>query len=278
MGKSQRLRFRDLRKLYLLVGECCEVGSDPIAWHKRMAEGLSEIFDSRLGISGMIASFDLCKVRYTDTAVLGFYDWGWDSLEQRKTFQDYCSSGLQATDPVILAFNKIPGQMNCRRLFDVLTEEQWYGSEHYQACYRHWNVHDILFSLSRRPTQTGVGLHWINIGRDIGQQPFSVRDKRMFHLFRLEIHRLLGEKLVPFGGVDILRLTPRLMQVLGLLTEGLSEKQVAGKLDLSIHTVHGYIKKLYRHFEVSSRSELLAKWHNIISAGLLDTHSSCEIT
>ena len=54
-------------------------------------------------------------------------------------------------------------------------------------------------------------------------------------------------------------LSPRLRQTLQHLLAGDSEKQVAGKLGLSRHTVHIYVKSLYRHFEVNSRGELLAK-------------------
>ena len=45
----------------------------------------------------------------------------------------------------------------------------------------------------------------------------------------------------------------------GLLA-GDSEKQVAAKLGLSRHTIHVYVKQLYKHYEVSSRAELLAQW------------------
>jgi DNA-binding CsgD family transcriptional regulator len=54
-------------------------------------------------------------------------------------------------------------------------------------------------------------------------------------------------------------LSPRQEQTLQLLLKGDSEKQVASKLELSKHTVHVYVKELYRRFEVSSRAELLAK-------------------
>jgi DNA-binding CsgD family transcriptional regulator len=54
-------------------------------------------------------------------------------------------------------------------------------------------------------------------------------------------------------------LSPRLEQTLRHLLGGDSEKQVARKLALSQHTVHVYVKALYRRFEVSSRAELLAK-------------------
>ncbi len=53
-------------------------------------------------------------------------------------------------------------------------------------------------------------------------------------------------------------LPPRVGQTLKYLLTGDSEKQVALRLNLSPHTVHVYVKKLYRHFKVSSRAELLA--------------------
>jgi DNA-binding CsgD family transcriptional regulator len=51
-----------------------------------------------------------------------------------------------------------------------------------------------------------------------------------------------------------------LRQTLDCLLEGDSEKQVAVRLGLSRLTVHQYVTSLYRHFGVSSRAELLARF------------------
>jgi DNA-binding CsgD family transcriptional regulator len=55
-------------------------------------------------------------------------------------------------------------------------------------------------------------------------------------------------------------LSPRERQTLELLLTGNAEKQIAARLDISRHTVHVYVKSLYKRFGVNSRSELLAKW------------------
>ena len=55
-------------------------------------------------------------------------------------------------------------------------------------------------------------------------------------------------------------LSPRMEQTLRWLLGGDSEKQVAAKLKLSPHTVHVYVKAIYRRYGVSSRGELLARW------------------
>lgn len=51
----------------------------------------------------------------------------------------------------------------------------------------------------------------------------------------------------------------RLEEVLGLIKEGYSEQQMATELGISSHTVHDYVKALYRRYNVHSRGELLFK-------------------
>jgi DNA-binding CsgD family transcriptional regulator len=55
-------------------------------------------------------------------------------------------------------------------------------------------------------------------------------------------------------------LTPACRRVLDALLAGDSEKEAARRLSLSIHTVHDYVKTLYRALGVSSRGELMAWW------------------
>jgi DNA-binding NarL/FixJ family response regulator len=57
-----------------------------------------------------------------------------------------------------------------------------------------------------------------------------------------------------------LNLSPRMKQTLEHLLHGYSEKQIARKLGLSPHTVHVYVKAIYRGFQVNSRGELLARF------------------
>jgi DNA-binding NarL/FixJ family response regulator len=70
--------------------------------------------------------------------------------------------------------------------------------------------------------------------------------------------RLLGAQVgIEKAGAD---LPPRLRQTLTSLLTGSSEKQIARAMNLSPHTIHVYVKQIYRHYNVSSRSELLARW------------------
>lgn len=55
-------------------------------------------------------------------------------------------------------------------------------------------------------------------------------------------------------------LPPRLDQTLRGLLRGQSEKQIAAELNVSIHTVHEYVKDLHRRLGVTSRGELLSRF------------------
>jgi DNA-binding CsgD family transcriptional regulator len=55
-------------------------------------------------------------------------------------------------------------------------------------------------------------------------------------------------------------LSRRERETLELLLTGNAEKQIAAALSISKHTVHVYVKSLYKRFGVNSRPELLAKW------------------
>ncbi|HEY4222284.1 MAG TPA: LuxR C-terminal-related transcriptional regulator [Myxococcota bacterium] len=119
-------------------------------------------------------------------------------------------------------------------------------------------------------TRAGIALKAFveNISLDgLGAQPSSGEGNAVVSLF---VVRPLIDGSGDAGIADPERLTdvlaphaddlpPRLMKTLAALCEGLSEKQIAARLGLSPHTVHGYVKTLYRRFAVQSRGELAAR-------------------
>jgi DNA-binding NarL/FixJ family response regulator len=72
-----------------------------------------------------------------------------------------------------------------------------------------------------------------------------------------------GTAIHPFTGEpDARNLTRRHRQVLDHLKTGLSEKEVSHELSISPHTVHVYVKAIYKKLKVTSRGELLSLWVN----------------
>lgn len=109
--------------------------------------------------------------------------------------------------------------------------------------------------LDRPRTSAGLAL----ARRHGDHRPFSQRDALLVALFHHEM-RWIYQFDLPLMSPDVMQLSPRARQTLQSLLAGLSEKEIAGHLGLSLNTVHHYVKQLYRHFHVTSRSQLLARW------------------
>jgi DNA-binding CsgD family transcriptional regulator len=61
--------------------------------------------------------------------------------------------------------------------------------------------------------------------------------------------------------------TPRERQILQLLAEGLTMRQVARRLEISPRTVETHVAKLYRKLDVRTRVQAIAR---AASIGLID--------
>ena len=80
-----------------------------------------------------------------------------------------------------------------------------------------------------------------------------------------ELCKLIGAQTSGVNGnggllANLTGLSPRMRQTLGFLIQGDSERQIALKLKISQHTVHVYVRQLYKRFDVNSRGELLARF------------------
>jgi len=65
-----------------------------------------------------------------------------------------------------------------------------------------------------------------------------------------------------FHGASIERqylITPREKEILTCIDMGLSYKELAERLDISVHTIHTHITKVFRKLKTSTRREALIK-------------------
>lgn len=69
------------------------------------------------------------------------------------------------------------------------------------------------------------------------------------------LHGAAGVVAAPGDVADETRLTPRQCEVLDFLCQGLSNKVIARRMDLSEFTVRGHVQAVLRHLKVTSRSE-----------------------
>ena len=110
--------------------------------------------------------------------------------------------------------------------------------------------HDLLFS--------AASLWEVTIKRGLGRDDFRV-DPRLLRRGLLD-NGYLEQPITSEHAIAVALLPPRLRQTLDCLLDGDSEKQVAARLGLSRHTVHEYVKALYRRLGITTRAELMVRY------------------
>jgi DNA-binding CsgD family transcriptional regulator len=87
--------------------------------------------------------------------------------------------------------------------------------------------------------------------RGTGERPFTEGDTSVLRLVQLEAPRSFEDPSP--------HLAPRVRQTLELVLTGLSDKEIAGRLQVSAHTARQYLKVIRRAYGVRSRAELIAR-------------------
>lgn len=168
----------------------------------------------------------------------------------------YFSKTQDANDPFNQAlWQQERGQALCRR--DLLSDREWYRHEHVAKGWRWVGLDDVLGSAVPLPRGTVllVGM------REWDRTPFSPRERGLHHRLTLHFDWLIQELFDKgYLGPRSDGLPRHLQGVLDRLLQGLAEKAIARDLALSPRTVNKYVEKILRHYQVNSRSELMALW------------------
>jgi DNA-binding CsgD family transcriptional regulator len=100
--------------------------------------------------------------------------------------------------------------------------------------------------------------------RRLDDGPFDEGDREL-----LRSALALGESDPRSSSVELVaapKLRRRHKETLDCLLTGATEKEIAVQLGLSVHTVHQYVKAIYRRFRVTSRAQLMASRLRPVSA------------
>ncbi len=104
-------------------------------------------------------------------------------------------------------------------------------------------------------TLVGFSLH-----RGAGGKKINEPECRLARLAIQEIRRLAEQGHLVLRGHSEPQLSARLNQVLDRLLSGENPKAIAIALDASVWTIRDHIQALYKHFGVSGRDELMARF------------------
>jgi DNA-binding CsgD family transcriptional regulator len=254
MSKSARLRLRDLRAIHTLVGECRELGDDADLWRGHLLTRLT------LDTGAMVAA-EYEGVFEPTFEVDGVSDVGWEGGDRRyfAAMNDEFARRGVGFNPMYPAYMaaSVAGCGPCLTRSDILTDTEWYGSPYFQHYHRPSGADAIMYCILPLPVGRMAGL---TLTRAAGAADFAPRNRAYLAEVLGRIAPLVGGPVARFTEPAPSALPPRVRQVLRCLLEGDSDKQIAARLGLSQHTVNEYVKRVFRHFGVYSRPELLARW------------------
>lgn len=245
----------EIRTVFRLVNACCEKWDDPDAWLDELLRGVAAILDCQ--------STQLQLARPGGDPerpeIVPLASRGW----LREGDERYYLESLRGDDRPTLpnagvvigpAVGEGSAAAFTRRM--VVPDEAWYGCDFYRRYVEPIGMDEWAVAFRAAP-QFGSGV-MIAGSRVAGAPAYEPRRVQLLGILAEEIVPLLGTRLSLAGQVSKAGLTARQRQTLELLLDGLSEKQVARELGLSTATVHDYVVRLHRHFDVSSRGELLS--------------------
>ncbi|MEX2673309.1 MAG: helix-turn-helix transcriptional regulator [Phycisphaeraceae bacterium] len=252
MGRSQRLRLGDVRAVHQLIGQCSELWSDAHAWREHLVQGLRTLVNGRTGF--MVLSDGDPMTVCCGTPLIAC---GWDTGEDEARFRDSLAVPL---GEIVPEAEPVFADLETRRFISVsihelVSVERWHRSEGYNRYHRPSNTDGLVASAR----VSGPGrVEFLGACRAVGEAPFGRRELKINALLHREVAGLIGTRLATEQQLGRHGLSPRLRMILDYLLDGLTEKQIAQLLHRSPATVHRHVTMLYRHFNVTSRGELLS--------------------
>ena len=259
MPKSQLIKQSDVTAMIRLIGECRELGDDPAIWRHHFLAVVSKLIDADMGSGGEVTGCLAGRVASPGVALWGFDHgfnldglrilWEWNVVDP-----DYSQLWVRFRDRLRAS----PAGSTAAR-YQVFSDDPWERSPDYQQAMRTLGADAVMHSFHQLPAGGGAfeGCCWF---RTRGRAEFDEREVALVTLLHQETTRLIGGPLARFDEPGPSQLPPRARQTLRCMLEGDTDKQIAARLALSTHTINQYAKRIYRHFGVSGRSELLARW------------------
>lgn len=57
-----------------------------------------------------------------------------------------------------------------------------------------------------------------------------------------------------------MEMSPRQVEIVELIADGLQDRDIAERLDISVRTVDSHLQRLYQRYDLHSRAAVVAKW------------------
>lgn len=251
-----QLSSKDVHDCHGIAGRCRELGADVDAWRHTLLSDLREFVGAQVIINSEIENFGATNDR--DIKVIGNHRTGWISDEAEKRWREYAQSIPVERTPEYPYLSKFSGKTMMLSRNQIWGSNTWHRSHTFNEIHRECGIDDYVISICPTNIPGRCTTLWLHKG--VGSKDFTDREQGIVSLVHMIINEEIGTYLAAADEPKMSSLTVRRLEVLSQLIRGDSEKQIAFDLGVTRGTIHDHVLAIYRHFEVSSRGELLAKF------------------
>ncbi len=249
------LSLPDVRRIYGILEECRQHWDDPAGWQTVLLREAAALVRLPVGLYTELLDFESGQ----QPKIHWIYEHGWRSASDREAY--YRPVGGVPAAPfsyseIHLRFRERIGsayRITCTRA-DLMPDGDWQRCRAYRTHHAPARMTEVIYSAVRLAAEEPVNV--IAFGGDTCLP--GRREREIVELLHQELAEMVGTRLSTIAHISRHGLSPRLSELLGLLCEGLPEKEIATAMNISRATISEHIQRLYRHFEVRSRAELMA--------------------
>lgn len=249
----------DLREVFRIVQRCLDLWHDPAAWRAEFVAAVRGIVNAgEPGGFGVLQLVGPATATSDRPTLIHIATTPWPSRDAEDLYRRSMDPDERVELPGFAAA-AAPAMRGGTAAFSrpmIVDERSWRESRFHSEFVRAMGLGDFAASITASPSVPALTL--VCGYRPDGAPPIPMRVVKCLGILAEEFVPYLGTRLSLDDHANTTGLTPRQRQTLCLLLDGLSEKQIARELRISPATVHDYTVQLHRHFDVSSRGELLS--------------------
>ena len=252
MGKSARLTVSDVTAAVRLAWEAAELRSDPVAQGRHLVDGMARLIGGDVGFYCGIGDYVPGRLPRWLFAATG-------TQVPVPLIEYFARPETSVLEDPIMDVGRVVSGLSTLRMGAVLRDRDLTPYLNAIDIMRRFGHADALIGMFRRHDASAVTA--LSVHRTDIKRPYNLRErsiikslaKELAHLY--ETGRLEYAPAKPFEN-----LSPRLQDVAERLLTSASEKQIAAAMNLSRHTVHDYVKRIYAMFEVDSRAAFILRF------------------
>lgn len=254
MSESPYLSEEDIRAIVRLLGEAMAGEGDISIKRRRVMDGVRRLIGANSWIWTMVGRFGPDEQpAHTVLVRDGFTEEQFAAYIRSQEHPDM----RWLVGPFIAEVEETGDHLT--RLRQQMTSNEEFDAADIKPLFEKAGFGPLI--LSARKTLSGQ-LSAVVIFRHFDAPLFTERESRMAHIILSELAWLHEISWPNYPRHEVSTLSPRERSVLTSLLQGRSRKEIADDFGISIHTVSGYVKEVYRHFNVNSHAELFHRFVN----------------